>query len=137
MYSIDWAEDVVKTHYKAHARVAYPLWVCHGYSTRILGLWIAKRDPRWELYKCIVRTIEDHLLNDPKLLYSELLCSAMSAKYGKHYEYGGSQGLREFEFGRKLFLQFLKGTVPDRAEEKKRGIPATQPLLFPEEEDNA
>jgi hypothetical protein len=60
MYSVKWAEDVVKLHYKSHARVSYFLLNCLDVTVNDLARWIAKRDPRWEAYKKIAKIFEEH-----------------------------------------------------------------------------
>jgi len=132
MYSILWAQEVVEAHYKAHTRASYFMLVSHGYTTRTLGLWLAKRDPRWELYKAAVLVVENHMDSDTKLLFSKLLYSKLTHLYAKRYEMGGSQAMLDLEEGFTLGLQVLKGTTGGRADEKTTGDLPGQLLLFDE-----
>jgi len=68
MYALDWAENVVKAHYRAHPRASYFLLVLLELTTKDLAKWLARSEERWELYKSMVKLAENRSVsehNDP------------------------------------------------------------------------
>lgn len=66
MYSIDWAREVVKRHYQKHARAAFFLLGKGPFSSLSLAIWVARRDPKWELFKKAVVILEQYTNDDPE-----------------------------------------------------------------------
>jgi len=58
VYAIQWAEDRIKEHYRAHARASYFLHILLDITTKVLANWLANNDPRWELYKKMANLAE-------------------------------------------------------------------------------
>lgn len=136
MYSMVWSIETIEAHYKAHTRASYFCLVTLGLTTRTLALWLAKRDPRWELYKKACKIVEEHLTITGDLFETTHLFSKLTHLFAKSYEMGGAQLLQELEDGRKLGLQFFKGTPVGRAEEKAERRLPFQPSLFEEAPDD-
>lgn len=63
MYALSWAETVVSNHYKKHARAAYYVLCRSPILPKTLSLWVARRDPRWELFKKLVSFLETFLIS--------------------------------------------------------------------------
>jgi hypothetical protein len=66
MYSLDWAKNVVKTYYQKHARVSYYLLAKGPYTSGNLAIWLARKDPKWVLFKKAVDILEGYSNFDPE-----------------------------------------------------------------------
>lgn len=132
MYAIGWAETVVKQHYLRHTRAAWFLLKHGGFTTNHLQLWLARRDPRWEVYKKAVLFIESFPLHLDVAENATQALSDLESFIVNSCPEGGNSFLRWLDIGTILKKSFRATRVaPRRGHEETRDLPG-QLVLFPE-----
>lgn len=67
MYSMNWARDVVKTHYKRYTRASYLILTSTHLTTEIVARWLAKSNDSllsrhlWEFWRTFVPKLQQEL----------------------------------------------------------------------------
>jgi len=133
VYSIQWAEDVVKAHYRKHARASYFLLVSLDFTTKLLANWLVRNDPRWDLYKMLIeeaekRSISDH--SDPGVSF---WLRAVSKRLTESARDGSNWLLTRIQTSPMLKKRWLEG-LPSADSQKRPGDQPGQLFLFPDKE---
>jgi len=132
MYALTWAENVVTSHYRLHARASYSALLLTDIHTRQLVKWLQKNDPRWNAWKKFVLLIEDVTnmgQNDPGFLP---LARALAELVQNNPVDGSNWLLTAMVDHCKLKERSLKVSAEaDSSKKASRDLPG-QLLLFPE-----
>jgi len=127
MYSIQWATDVVKAHYMAHARASYFLVSQTVLTTNLLARWLAKRDPRWECHKKCVLFVETYPIADTTHMFSKNMLGDMAKFLLESGSMGAVSYLTAAKLDEKLDLSAVSGARSADSRQRRANDPKELP----------